>query len=48
MVKKTWRATYELPENTSQEEAEYEEVCPSKASKQTFEMGENVAYGLAS
>ena len=43
----TWQATVELPENTSLNEAEHEEVCPSKAYKQTFEMGKNGAYGMA-
>ena len=53
MIKKTRRAPVlsQLPVNTSQAEAEYEDVdvspSKSKASKQTFEMGNNVAYGSA-
>ena len=49
MTTKTRQAPVQLPENTSQAGAEYEEVCPSmsKTYKQTFEMGTNVAYGLA-
>ena len=48
-TKKTHQAPVQQSENANQAEAEYEEVCPSKSktSKQTFEMGENVAYGLA-
>ena len=53
MIKKTRRAPVlsQLPVNTSQAEAEYEDVnvSPSKseASQRTFEMGNNVAYGSA-